>query len=140
MYMGTDLEQSTTVVMTHNAVIIFTQWVYLYSMYYYVDVIRQVHSENSNKQTSFLIKHYIINALSAVRLDTHIGWIQWTHIYIREIQHTYTHSYRQPFRSTYSLGKSASIAFCPADCDAIFNISSELRHCVPLKPELMAKG
>ena len=41
----------------------------------------------------FLIKRYIINALSAVQWNTHISLNTYIYIY-SEIQHTYKHSYK----------------------------------------------
>ena len=46
-----------------------------------------------NQSSLFLIKHYIINALSAVQWNTHISLNTYIYIY-SEIQHTYKHSYK----------------------------------------------
>ena len=56
----------------------------------------QLH-QSINQSILFLIKRYIINALSAVQWNTHT--LVWTHTYIyiyiySEIQHTYKHSYK----------------------------------------------
>ena len=46
-----------------------------------------------NQSILFLIKRYIINALSAVQWHTHISLNTYIYIY-SEIQHTYKHSYK----------------------------------------------
>ena len=46
-----------------------------------------------NQSILFLIKRYIINALSAVQWNTHISLNTYIYIY-NEIQHTYKHSYK----------------------------------------------
>ena len=46
-----------------------------------------------NQSIFFLIKRYIINALSAVQWNTHISLNTYIYIY-SEIQHTYKHSYK----------------------------------------------
>ena len=60
-------------------------------------------NQSINQSILFLIKRYIINALSAVQWNTHISLNTYIYIYI-EIQHTYKHSYtRQPFRRRYNV-------------------------------------
>ena len=48
---------------------------------------------NINQSILFLIKRYIINALSAVQWNTHISLNTYIYIY-SEIQHIYKHSYK----------------------------------------------
>ena len=48
--------------------------------------------QSINQSILFLIKRYIINALSAVQWSTHISLNTYVYIY-SEIQHTYKHSY-----------------------------------------------
>ena len=55
--------------------------------------------QQQNKQTLFLIKRYIINALSTVQWDTHIDWIRWTHTYIHR-NTTHIHTFIQAVIST----------------------------------------
>ena len=66
---------------------------------------RKSYCKGHIKTTNFIssYKPYMINALSAVQLDTHIVNTMNTHIH-SEIQHTYTHSYmyKQPFLRRYS--------------------------------------
>ena len=51
--------------------------------------------QSINQSILFLIKHYIINVLSAVQWNTHISLNTYIYIYIySEIQHTYKHSYK----------------------------------------------
>ena len=49
--------------------------------------------QSINQSILFLIKRYIINALSAVQWNTHISLNTYIYIY-SEIQHTYKHSYK----------------------------------------------
>ena len=49
--------------------------------------------QSINQSILFLIKCYIINALSAVQWNTHISLNTYIYIY-SEIQHTYKHSYK----------------------------------------------
>ena len=49
--------------------------------------------QSINQSILFLIKRYIINALSAVQWNTHISLNIYIYIY-SEIQHTYKHSYK----------------------------------------------
>ena len=51
------------------------------------------HYKPINQSILFLIKRYIINALSAVQWNTHISLNTYIYIY-SEIQHTYKHSYK----------------------------------------------
>ena len=52
-------------------------------------------NQSINQSILFLIKRYIINALSAVQWNTHISLNTYIYIYIySEIQHTYKHSYK----------------------------------------------
>ena len=50
-------------------------------------------NQSINQSILFLIKRYIINALSAVQWNTHISLNTYIYIY-NEIQHTYKHSYK----------------------------------------------
>ena len=49
--------------------------------------------QSINQSILFLVKRYIINALSAVQWNTHISLNTYIYIY-SEIQHTYKHSYK----------------------------------------------
>ena len=51
------------------------------------------HIQSINQSILFLIKRYIINALSAVQWNTHISLNTYIYIY-SEIQQTYKHSYK----------------------------------------------
>ena len=64
----------------------------------------QVQSINQsiNQSFLFLIKRYIINALSAVQWNTHISLNTYIYIY-SEIQHTYKHSYKAAISAQITL-------------------------------------
>ena len=57
---------------------------------------RQWWNQSINQSILFLIRRYIINALSAVQWNTHITLNTYIYIY-SEIQHTYKHSYKAAF-------------------------------------------
>ena len=50
-------------------------------------------TQSINQSILFLIKRYIINALSAVQWNAHISLNTYIYLY-SEIQHTYKHSYK----------------------------------------------
>ena len=108
-----------------------------------------IFNQSINQSILFLIKRYIINALSAVQWNTHISLNTYIYIY-SEIHHTYKHSYKaaisaqiQCFYFRHTLSHSWTLRAAAPSLFLVIHLASGHPRCAFLilgNPSLVLKS